>query len=156
MITHIIESYWIPSQKETKSKLQIQRIRQKIFFKFWNKHYTWHTFSSYLIRCANMKWIRQILLNIQSGHNSLHRQADGQGESSIPEYPLSSLLGRGGVYRYYKPLLETIKLYNAIWHHCLLMNHNELINGSITIYVYSTAWFIWHYNHSWASMHGGW
>ena len=29
MITHNIESYWIPSQKKTKSKLQILRIRQK-------------------------------------------------------------------------------------------------------------------------------
>ena len=30
MITHTIKSYWIPSQKNTKSKLQIQRIRQNI------------------------------------------------------------------------------------------------------------------------------
>ena len=29
MITHSIESYWIPSQKKTKSKLQILRICQK-------------------------------------------------------------------------------------------------------------------------------
>ena len=29
MITHTIESYWIPSQKKTKSKLQILRICQK-------------------------------------------------------------------------------------------------------------------------------
>ena len=28
MITHTIESYWIPSQKKTKSKLQILKIRQ--------------------------------------------------------------------------------------------------------------------------------
>ena len=28
MITHTIESYWIPSQKNTKSKLQILKIRQ--------------------------------------------------------------------------------------------------------------------------------
>ena len=33
MITHTIKSYWIvPSQKNTKSKLQIQRIRQNIKF----------------------------------------------------------------------------------------------------------------------------
>ena len=31
MITHTIESYWIPSQKKTKSKLQILKIRQN----FW-------------------------------------------------------------------------------------------------------------------------
>ena len=34
MITHTIKSYWIPSQKKTKLKLQILRIRQN--FKFLN------------------------------------------------------------------------------------------------------------------------
>ena len=34
MITHTIESYWIPSQKKTKSKLQILKIHQN--FKFLN------------------------------------------------------------------------------------------------------------------------
>ena len=34
MITHTIESYWISSQKKTKSKLQILRIRKN--FKFFN------------------------------------------------------------------------------------------------------------------------
>ena len=35
MITHTIESYWIPSQKMTKSKLQILKIRQNFnFFNF--------------------------------------------------------------------------------------------------------------------------
>ena len=34
MITHTIESYWIPSQKKTKSKSQIKKNRQN--FKFLN------------------------------------------------------------------------------------------------------------------------
>ena len=35
MITHTIESYWIPSQKKTKSKLQIYKIRPNFnFFNF--------------------------------------------------------------------------------------------------------------------------
>ena len=34
MITHTIESYWIRSQKKTKSKLQIKNIGQN--FKFFN------------------------------------------------------------------------------------------------------------------------
>ena len=71
MITHTIESYWIPSQKMTKSKLQILKIRQNC-----------------LIRCANMKWIRWVLLKIQSGHDSVHRRTDGQGDTSIPPYQL--------------------------------------------------------------------
>ena len=61
---------------------------------FWHKHYTRHTFWSCLIGCANMKWIRQILLKIQSGHDSVHRRTDrqtdrwtdGQGETSIPPF----------------------------------------------------------------------
>ena len=32
MITHAIESYWIPSQKKMKSQLQIEKIRQNIKF----------------------------------------------------------------------------------------------------------------------------
>ena len=32
MITHTTESYWIPSQKKAKSKLQIQRICQNLKF----------------------------------------------------------------------------------------------------------------------------
>ena len=32
MITHTIESYWIPSQKKTKSKLQIKKNRQNLNF----------------------------------------------------------------------------------------------------------------------------
>ena len=60
-----------------------------------------HTIESYcLIRCANMKWIRWVLLKIQSRHDSVHRQTDGQtdgrtdgrtdgqGDTSIPPYQL--------------------------------------------------------------------
>ena len=57
-------------------------------FEFWNGHYTRHTFWSCLIRCANMKWIRWVLLKIQSGHHSVHRQTDGQGDTSIPPFQL--------------------------------------------------------------------
>ena len=94
MITHTIESYWIPSQKKTKSKLQIYRIPPKFqIFKFRNKHYTRHTSWNCLIRCANMKWIRWVLLMIQSRHNSVHRPTDGQGETSIPPFQLRWSVG---------------------------------------------------------------
>ena len=85
MITHTIESYWIPSQKKTKSKLQI--LKNQIV-KFWNGHYTRHTFLSCLIRCANMKWIRWVLLKIQSGQDCVHRWTDGQGDTSITPFQL--------------------------------------------------------------------
>ena len=35
-----------------------------------------------------MKWIRWVLLKIQSGHDSVHRQTDGQGDTSIPPFQL--------------------------------------------------------------------
>ena len=57
-------------------------------FEFWNGHYTRHTFWSCLIRCANMKWIRWVLLKIQSGHDSVHRRTDEQGDTSIPPFQL--------------------------------------------------------------------
>ena len=88
MITHTTESYWIPSGKKTKSKLQIQRICQN--FKFLNVEINFtcdtDTFWICLIRCTNMKWIGRVLLKIQSGHDSVHRRTDGQGETSIPPF----------------------------------------------------------------------
>ena len=81
MITHTIESY------NTHIGSQV-KIRQSQIFEFRNKLYTRHTFWSYLIRCANMKWIRWVLLKIQSGHDSVHRRTDRQGETSIPPFQL--------------------------------------------------------------------
>ena len=52
-----------------------------------------HTFWGSLISCANMKWILWVLLKIQSGHDYLHRQTDGQGETSIPRFQLCWSLG---------------------------------------------------------------
>ena len=42
-----------------------------------------HTFWSLLIRCINMKWVGLVLWKIQSGHDSVHRWTDEQGETSI-------------------------------------------------------------------------
>ena len=86
MITQNIGSYWIQSQNMTKPKLQIQRICQ--IFIFFNKLYTRHTSWSCLIRCVNMEWIRQVLLKIQSRHDSVHRRTVGQSETSIPPFRL--------------------------------------------------------------------
>ena len=95
MITHTIESYWIPSQKMTKWNLQILKIHQN----FWilKRAYTWHTFWSGLIRCAAMKLIRWVLLKIQSGHDSVHRRTDGQTDKMIPVYPPINFVEAGGI-----------------------------------------------------------
>ena len=83
--------HWVildPKSKEDKVKVA----NFKNLPKFLNKHCTRHTFGSCLIRCSNMKWIRWVLLKIQSGHDSVHRQTgrrtDGQGETSIPPFQL--------------------------------------------------------------------
>ena len=61
MITHTIESYWIPSQ----------------IYKF-----------KKFAKISNMKWIWWVLLKIQSGHDSVHKRTDGQGDTSIPPFQL--------------------------------------------------------------------
>ena len=89
---HDYPYHWIifdPKSKEDKVKVTNLKNSPKFWiFEFWNKHYTRHTFWSCLIRCANMKWIRWVLLKIQSGHDSVHRRTDAQGETSIPPFQL--------------------------------------------------------------------
>ena len=79
---HDYPYHWVildPKSKEDKAKLTNLKNSPKYhIFKFWNRHYTQHTFLSCLIRCANMKWIQWVLFKIQSGHNSVHRRTDGQ------------------------------------------------------------------------------
>ena len=95
---HDYPFYWVildPKSKEDKVKVtNLKNLPKFQVFEFWNKHYTWHIFWSCLIRCANMKWIRWVLLKIQSGHDSVHRRTDGQterrtdgqGETSMPPF----------------------------------------------------------------------
>ena len=85
---HDYPFYWvILDPKSEEDKVKVTNLKNSP--KFWNKHYTRHTFWSCLIRCANMKWIRWVLLKIQSGHDSVHRRTDGQGETSIPPHSTS-------------------------------------------------------------------
>ena len=74
---HDYPYYWVildPKSKEDKIKvINLKNLPKLQIVKIWNKHYTRHTFWSCLIRRANMKWIRRVLLMIQSGHDSVHR-----------------------------------------------------------------------------------
>ena len=94
---HDYPYYWVildPKSKDDEVKVTNWKNLPKFqISKFWNKRYTWHTFWSCWIRCANMKWIPRVLLKIQSGHDYVHRRADGQGETNVP--PLSTSLKRG-------------------------------------------------------------
>ena len=97
---HDYPYHWVildPKSKEDKVKVtNFKKFPKFQIFEFRNGHYTRHIFWSCLIRCANMKWIRWVLLKIQSGHDSVHRRTDGwtdrrtdgQGDTSIPPFQL--------------------------------------------------------------------
>ena len=65
---HDYPYHWVildPKSKEDKVKVTNLKNSPKFQISgFWNWHYTRHTFWSCLIRCANMKWIRWVLLKI--------------------------------------------------------------------------------------------
>ena len=112
---HDYPYHWVildPKSKEDKVKVTNLKI-----FEFWHRHYMRHTFWSCLIRCANMKWIRWVLLKIQSGHDPVHRRTDGQGDTSIPPFQLrwsggynksSMIQARTGCPAGAKPLPESM------------------------------------------------
>ena len=85
MITHSIESYWIPSQKKTKWKLQILRIRQN--FKILKQ--TLHT--THLLKLLDkMCKYKMDPTNIvqDTERTRFCPRIDGQGETSIPPFQL--------------------------------------------------------------------
>ena len=64
-------------------------------------------------RCANMKWIRWVLLKIQSGHDSVHRRTDGQTDKVIPVYPPFNFVEAGGIIIAIWPILAELKPLKA-------------------------------------------
>ena len=78
---HDYPYYWVIFDPKSKDKVKVTNLKnwpEFQMFEFWNKHNMRHTFLSCLITCANMKWIRRVLLKIQSGHDSVHRRTDEQ------------------------------------------------------------------------------
>ena len=79
---HDYPYYWVilyPKSKDDRVKgTNLKNLPKFHIFKVWNKLYTRHSFWSCLIICANMKWVRWVLLKIQSGHHSVHRRSDGR------------------------------------------------------------------------------
>ena len=105
---HDYPYYWVildAKSKEDKVKVTDLKNSPKFqIFEFWDRHYTRHIFWSCLIRCANMKWIRRVLLKIQSGHYSVHRRTDGQGETSIPPFQLCWSRGYNNLIALHNPM----------------------------------------------------
>ena len=96
MITHTIESCWIPSEKKTKSKYNFKKIAKSS--NFWILKRALHAkhLLKLLDKMCNMKCIQWVLLKIQSGHDSVHRRTDGQGDTSIPSFNFVEAWGGGG------------------------------------------------------------
>ena len=98
---HDYPYHWVildPKSKEDKVKFTNLRNSPKFqIFEFWNRHYTRHTCWSCLIRCANMKWIQWVLLNLQSGHDSVHWRTDGRTDKVIRVYPTFNFVEAGGI-----------------------------------------------------------
>ena len=107
---HDYPYYWVIVDPQVKRR-QSQSYKVKEFAKisFCNKLYKRHTFWSCLIRCANMKWIQQVFLKIQSGHYSVHRwtdrltdrQTDGQTDKVKPVYPHFNFVEAGDIIKLY-------------------------------------------------------
>ena len=126
---HDYPYHWVildPKSKEDKVKVTNLKNSPKFqIFEFRNGHYTRHTFWSCLIRCANMKWIRWVLLKIQSGHDSVHRRTegqtdrrtDGQGDTSISPLQLRWSGGYNNC-RIYARIIDYRKWWDIIIYPC--------------------------------------
>ena len=106
---HDYPYYWVildPKSEDNKVKVTNLKNSPKFqFLKFWSKHYMWHTLWSCLIRYANMKWIRWVLLKIQSGHYSVHRRTEGQTDKVKQVYLPFNFVEVEGIKRHplYQP-----------------------------------------------------
>ena len=96
LLSHIGSQVKRRQSKSYKFK-EFAKISFFYLFEFWNKHYTQHTILSGLIRCAKMKWIWQVLLETQSGYDSVYRRTDGQTNKVKPVFPLFNFVEEGGI-----------------------------------------------------------
>ena len=105
------------------------------------KIYTWHTFWSCLIRCANMNWIQDqwVLLKIQSRHDSVHRRTDRQIDKMKPVYPTFNFLQAGGIIIFYIKLILVIDDQGISWGITLRWMPLDLAYDNSTL-VQARAW----------------
>ena len=91
-LTHDNPSYWvILDLKWKEDKVNVTNLKNSPKFQIlelWNKHYTQHMLWSYLIRCANMKWVHQYCWRCRA---DTILSTDGQTDKVKPAYPLSTL-----------------------------------------------------------------
>ena len=80
-----------------KDKVKVTNSKNSQILEFCNNLYTRHTFSSWLTRCANMKWIRLLLWKIQSGHDFVHRRMDRRTDDVKSVYPPFNFVAAVGI-----------------------------------------------------------
>ena len=92
LLPHDYLHYWFLSDpKSNDDKVKSYKfqnfVKNSEFGALWKYKFTIHLLKL-LDKIINMKWIQQVLLKIQSGHNSIHRQTDGwmDGPTSIPPF----------------------------------------------------------------------
>ena len=129
MITHTIDSYWIPSQKKTNSKLQILKNCQQLKFWYFCKK-TLHT--THVLNFLE----KEVQIWNGSGEYcgryraatvlSTDGRAGGQTDKVKPVYSLSTSLKRGDDKSLLNPytLFHNELLYQSRWqraHSCVLI-----------------------------------
>ena len=125
----------IPStigNKSKEDKVKVTNLKNSPKFEYWNKHYTQHISWSCLIRCANMKWIRWVLLKIQSRHDSVHRQTDRQTRWN--QYTPFQLRWSGGIKMKHHYIESTIKFHQPI----------TFVSLFVFDSIYSYLWYFFH------------
>ena len=102
---HDYPYYWVildPESNEDKVIItNLKNLPKFQLFELSNKLYMQHTSWSCLIRCANTKWTQQVLLKLQSGHDSVHRRTD-----------------RRTTWNQYTPFSTSLKRWVWWWHFC--------------------------------------
>ena len=101
MITHTIESYWIPSQKKTKSKLQIFKKIAKIS-NFWISKHALH--ATHLLKLLDKmcKYEMDLMGIVEDTELTpfcpqTDKQTDEQMDKVIPVYPPFNFVEAGGI-----------------------------------------------------------
>ena len=119
LLPHDYPFYWVKLDPKSKEdKVKVTNLKNSL------------KFQKLLIRCANMKWIQRVLLKIQSGHDSVHRQTDrrtdGQTDKVKPVYLPFNFVEAGGITSLTKSLLMSLAqpmIENGTWGLILIYEH---------------------------------
>ena len=131
MITHTIESYWIPSQNKTGSKLQIlkQTLHATNLLKLLNKMCKYELDLTSIVEDTERTWFCPQTDRRKDGQTD--RQTDRQTDKVKPVYPPFNFVEAGGI----------IKVNANIWKKkpCRFRNYPSSLSTDLSK-------FNWHWN----------